>query len=141
MVYNREKDLVFVYRPDGLWGETEHVYEMHHLEQVMPSAVTQIPHLSMQRNDGILNIYCMNTKDYLKFYGEDKYWNQEVKEDFLSQTRSLWLDNTSKYNGKIFSVGAEAHPEDVLRQLKVDKELELAVQKHGKVNLPETFEN
>jgi len=32
MRYNKDKDLVFVTKPDGLWGETEHVYEMHHLE-------------------------------------------------------------------------------------------------------------
>lgn len=32
MVYNKEKDLVFVYKPDGWWGEKEYVYEMHHLE-------------------------------------------------------------------------------------------------------------
>jgi hypothetical protein len=32
MVYNKDKDLVFVYKPDGLWNETEYVYEVHHLE-------------------------------------------------------------------------------------------------------------
>lgn len=32
MVYNKDKDLVFVYRPDGLWNEHEYVYEVHHLE-------------------------------------------------------------------------------------------------------------
>ena len=32
MRYNKDKDLVFVSKPDNLWGETEHVYEMHHLE-------------------------------------------------------------------------------------------------------------
>jgi hypothetical protein len=32
VVYNKEKDLVFVYKPDGLWNETEHVHEVHHLE-------------------------------------------------------------------------------------------------------------
>ena len=32
MVYNKDKDLVFVYKPDGWWGEKEYVYEMHHLE-------------------------------------------------------------------------------------------------------------
>jgi hypothetical protein len=32
MVYNKEKDIVFVYRPDGFWNEHEYVYEMHHLE-------------------------------------------------------------------------------------------------------------
>ena len=23
MVYNKDKDLVFIYKPDGIWGETE----------------------------------------------------------------------------------------------------------------------
>lgn len=32
MVYNKDKDLVFVYRPTGFWNEHEYVYEMHHLE-------------------------------------------------------------------------------------------------------------
>ena len=32
MVYNKDKDIVFVYKPDGLWGEREYVYDMHHLE-------------------------------------------------------------------------------------------------------------
>lgn len=32
MVYNKDKDVVFVYKPTGLWFEQEHVYEMHHLE-------------------------------------------------------------------------------------------------------------
>jgi hypothetical protein len=40
VTYNKDKDLVFVQRPDGLWGETEHVYEVHHIEQMTPSAVT-----------------------------------------------------------------------------------------------------
>ena len=34
MVYNKDKDVVFVYKPDGLWNEREYVYEMHHLEQI-----------------------------------------------------------------------------------------------------------
>lgn len=32
MVYNRDKDLVFIYRPDGFWNDREYVYEVHHLE-------------------------------------------------------------------------------------------------------------
>lgn len=47
MVYNKEKDLVFVYKPDGFWGDTEHVFEMHHLEQMMPAPVTSFKNLSM----------------------------------------------------------------------------------------------
>lgn len=33
MVYNKDKDLVFVYRQDGMFKEKEYVYEVHHLEQ------------------------------------------------------------------------------------------------------------
>lgn len=46
MVYNKDKDLVFVYRPDGLWNEHEYVYEMHHLEQMVPAPVTAFKNMS-----------------------------------------------------------------------------------------------
>jgi hypothetical protein len=84
MTYNKDKDLVFVHKPTGIWGTQEHVYEMHHLEQMVPSPVTSFKNMSMQRDDGILSVYCMSTRDYLKFYGEDKYWNMDVKEDFMN---------------------------------------------------------
>lgn len=90
----------------------------------------------MNREDGILTVHCMSTKDYLKFYNEDKYWNLDTKEDFVSQTRSLWLNNTDKYSGKIFNVGGNANEEVTLAQLKVDRELQEAVQKHGEVIPP-----
>ena len=48
MVYNKDKDIVFVYKPDGLWFEREYVYEMHHLEQMVPFAVTAIKNMSAQ---------------------------------------------------------------------------------------------
>lgn len=40
IVYNKDKDLVFVYKPSGFWNEHEYVHEMHHLEQMVPSPVT-----------------------------------------------------------------------------------------------------
>jgi hypothetical protein len=46
MVYNKDRDVVFVYKPDGLWGETEHVFEMHHLEQLVPAPVTSFKNMS-----------------------------------------------------------------------------------------------
>lgn len=141
MTYNRDKDLVFVYKPDGIWNETETVFEMHHLEQVVPSSVTAVQDLTIQRDDGILTVYCMNTKQYLKFYGEDKYWNSEMKEDFLANTRSLWVDNISKYNGRIFNTACDSRPEDMAKVEKVQRELAEAIQKHGKVVPPETYEN
>jgi hypothetical protein len=133
MVYNRDKDLVFVYRPDGFWNEHEYVYEVHHLEQMLPSPVTAVKDLTMQRNDGILTVYDMSTREYLKFYGEDKYWNQEHKEDFLNQTRSMWRGNADKYDGRIFHIAHRANEEITLTQMKVDRELQEAIRKHGEV--------
>jgi hypothetical protein len=35
-----------------------------------PSAVTAYQHLSIQREDGILTLYDMSTRKYLKLYNE-----------------------------------------------------------------------
>lgn len=73
----------------------------------------------MNRENGILTIYCMNTRDYLKFYGEDKYWNHEVKEDFLSQTRSMWTKKVnSKYDGRIFNINHGTRDESVILSVR-----------------------
>jgi len=40
MTYNRDKDIVFVHKPDGVWNDKEYVYEMHHLEHMVPSPVS-----------------------------------------------------------------------------------------------------
>lgn len=141
MVYNRDKDLVFVYRPDGFWGETEHVYEVHHLEQMVPAPITAVKDLTMNRKDGILTVYDMSNRQYLKFYGEDKYWNQELKEDFLSQTRSMWKNLGDKYDGRIFNLNHRANEEVTLTCMKVDRELQQAIQKHGIVQPPKSHED
>ena len=91
MVYNKDKDVVFVYKPDGFWHEREYAYEMHHLEQMVPYAVTAIKNMSMNDPNGIVTVYDMNSKDNLKFYQNDKYWNLDVKDEFMSQTRNLWV--------------------------------------------------
>jgi hypothetical protein len=141
MVYNRDKDLVFVYKPSGLWNEQEYVYEMHHLEQMVPYAVSAIRNMSMQRDDGILTVYDMNTRENLKFYAEDKYWNMDVKEDFMANTRSLWKGNfDDKYNGSIFNVTAKADKEQALAMMKIDRELEAAITKHGETIVPSMYE-
>lgn len=140
MVYNKDKDLVFVYKPTGFWNEQEYVYEMHHLEQMVPYAVTSIKNLSMQRDDGILTVYDMNTRDNLKFYAEDKYWNLDVKEDFMANTRTLWKGNfDNKYQGSIFSVTSKASEEETLAMMKVDRELEAAIAKHGEAVVPSKY--
>lgn len=141
MVYNKDKDLVFVYKPTGFWNEEELVYEMHHLEQMVPYAVTSIKHMSMMKDDGIMTVYDMNTRDNLKFYAEDKYWNLDLKDEFMANTRSLWLGNFSnKYRGSIFNIAHEASQDEALSQMKVDKELDAAIAKHGEAVIPKTYE-
>lgn len=141
MVYNKDKDLVFVYKPTGLWNEQEYVYEMHHLEQMVPYAVTALKDMSMQRDDGIVTVYCMNTKDNLKFYNEDKYWNLEEKPGFYDQTRTLWKGNfDNKHQGSIFHVPHRATVEQALIQAKVDEELRDAIAKHGETVIPASHE-
>jgi hypothetical protein len=73
---------------------------------MVPYPVTAYKQMSANREDGIVTVHCMSTKDYLKFYNDNKYWNLDLKEDFMGQTRTLWADNTSKYVGNIFSLSS-----------------------------------
>ena len=116
MTYNKDKDIVFVYKPDGFWNETQHAYEVHHLEQMVPFAVSAIQDKSLNRDDGIMTIYDMNEHEELKFYNEDKYWNMELKDEFVSSTSTLWVNNfNDKRSGAIFqTVDARASEEEAL---------------------------
>ena len=103
MVYNKEKDLVFVYKPEGLWNEKEFVHEMHHLEQMVPYPVSAIKNMALNKDDGIMTVYDMNEHEELKFFNEDKYWNLDLKEEFVGQTNSLFIGNwDDKRRGQIF---------------------------------------
>ena len=75
---------MFVYKPDGFWNEREYVHELHHLEQTVPFAVSAIEDISTNKNDGILSVYDMNEHDELRFYNEDKYWNMDLKDEFMN---------------------------------------------------------
>jgi len=143
MVYNKDKDLVFVYKPTGIWNEHEYVYEMHHLEQMVPYAVTAIKNMSMQRDNGIITVYDMNSKDSLKFYGDDKYWNLDVRDEFNTETRGLWKNNFSnRFEGSIFTVGPGMQsPEEKIANKQTADELQAAIAKHGEVVLPSRYED
>lgn len=136
MRYNKDKDLVFVKKHSRFWGERETVHEVHHLEQMVPSAVTAMKNLGSLDPNGITTVHDMGEKSYFKFYNEDKYWNQELKEEFMGETRSLWEGHHSdKYRGRIFQSRGEISPDFHLDMLKVDKELEEAVKKNGPVQI------
>lgn len=115
MVYNKDKDLVFVYKPEGMWFEKEFVFEMHHLEQHVPYTSSALPNMSMMDDKGIVNVRCMATDELNKFYNEDKYWNMDLKDEFMDSTRNLWKGNYSdKRNGTIFGFEAVASKEEKL---------------------------
>jgi hypothetical protein len=134
VTYNRDKDLVFVDRPDGIFRDKEHVYEVHHLEQMVPTPVSAFR--DMGKKDGVLTLHCMNTKDYIKLYNEPKYWNLDTREDLLSQTRSLWTEVGEKYQGRIFTEQNTMTEEDWLLHTKTETELKAAVAKLGEVQIP-----
>lgn len=116
MVYSKDKDLVFVYKPDGIWNETEYVHEVHHLEQMVPYASAALKNHPMQKDDGIMTVYDMAQRENLKLYGDDKYWNLDLKDEFMGQTRSLWQGNfNNKRNGNIFQLDREADADEALQ--------------------------
>lgn len=87
MKYNKDKDLVYIYKPEGIWFEKEFVHEVHHLEQTVPYISSAIENMSLyNRDDGILTVYDMNEHEKLRFYNEDKYWNMELKDEFINST-------------------------------------------------------
>jgi len=59
MRYNKDKDLVFVTKPDRFWGETEHIFEMHHLEQMIPAPITALKDHHSHDENGIMTVHCM----------------------------------------------------------------------------------
>lgn len=115
---------------------------MHHLEQMVPFAMTAVPDMGAQQDNGILTVYDMNTKDNLKFYNEDKYWNMDLKPEFMDQTRGLWKGNfDDKRNGNIFSLTRKCTEEEAIMQQKVTRDLEAAIAKHGEAVRPSLFED
>lgn len=95
---------------------------------------------NMSANDpnGILTIQDMAEKEYLKFYKDTKYWNMDLRDEFLSETRGLWEGtHQDKRMGRAFSVtGATAPRDHQIAMNKIDNEMVAAMNKHGKVVLP-----
>jgi hypothetical protein len=108
---------------------------------MVPAPITSYKNLSMQRDDGIMTVHCMSTKDYLKFYGDDKYWNLDLKADFMTQTRNLWKGLSEKDSGRLFHTKLGPNDEDKITLMKVDREMQEAIAKHGEVKVPKKYED
>ena len=104
IVYNKDKDLLYVYKPWGLFGEAEYIHEAAHLEVAVPSAVTSWKTLSMNSDDGIIRVTDLAKQDEIKVYANDKYWNVDLKKEFMEETGHLWRNITHKNSGMLFQV-------------------------------------
>jgi hypothetical protein len=57
----------------------------------------------------------MATREQIKFYNDDKYWNMDLKDDFMAQTRNLWKGSwNDKRRVSIFDFEALATQQEVL---------------------------
>jgi len=101
---------------------------------MVPAPVTAIKNLTQLDPNGVLTVHDMSEKENLKFYNDPKYWNADLREEFLNETRGLW-ENTraDKYNGRIFNTRGANSKEYQLAMAQIDKEMDEAVRKHGKI--------
>lgn len=89
-----------------------------------------------------MTVYDMAQRENLKLYSEDKYWNLDLKDEFMASTRGLWQGNfKSRYDGSIFRIPNEAEDDEALMMMKVDRELQEAKSKLGEAVVPEQFED
>ena len=136
--YNKEKDLVFVTKPSKFWSEQQHVYELHHLEQMVPAPVTAMKDMSSNDAKGIMTVHCMAQNENIKLYKEDKYWNADLKEEFNHETMGLWhTTHSDKHSGRIFNPRGVVSKDFQSSMAKVDEEMKAAVAKHGEVVYPD----
>lgn len=70
---------------------------------MVPAPVTAIKDMSAQSPTGILTVHDMSENENIKFYKDQKYWNMELREEFLAETRTLWeTTHASKDSGRLF---------------------------------------
>lgn len=73
----------------------------------------------------------MDTKQGIKLYNDPKYWNLELRDDFLAQTRSMWIDLCNKYEGRVVSLTGGSDPQFDESIRRTERELKEAIKKHG----------
>lgn len=66
----------------------------------------------------------MDTKEILRFYNDEKYWNLDQREEFINQTTTLWRGLADKKNGQIFSGYQTLSDEEMQVRKRVNRELE-----------------
>ena len=51
------------------------------------------------------------------------------------------MGNANKYDGRIFNIAHSANEDVTLTQMKVDREMQAAISKHGEVQVPKSYED
>lgn len=133
-VYNREKDLVFIWRPTGIFTKEMHVYELHYLEQTVPRVTGGWEHLGYEK-DGIFMVHDLRLNQELLFYNEKKYWNIDEREHFFKNTQTYWrgLRHKDVNRGIFFNRSSSMTEEEILTTKKINEEVKSAVEKHGPI--------
>jgi hypothetical protein len=136
-VYNRERDLVFIWRPTRFLGKEMHVYELHYLEQTVPRVVSSWKNLGSLQKDGILLVHDLRLDHELVFYNEKKYWNIDERDHFFKNTTTLWrgLKHKDFNMGLFIKRSDQMSEEELLHVKKVNQEVKSAIEKWGPVGL------
>jgi len=99
--------------------------------------------LNAQRDDGLISVYDMAQKEQFHFYGEDKYWNLQLKEEFMDDTTTLWKDlSQNKYHGQLFYISDprnELTADQWALADQVESDLFDAVKKHGRASYTKEY--
>jgi len=103
---------------------------------MVPNPVTAMKNMPSLDPKGIITVEDMAEKDTIKLYREDKYWNLDLKEEFLHETTTLWrTTHADKHNGRLFQTCEARHSPDLeLAMRKIDSELVEAVRRHGTIS-------
>jgi hypothetical protein len=136
-VYNREKDLVFLWRPSTLFGKQLHVYELHYLEQTAPKVVSSWNNLGYFKKDGLILVHDLRGTDELVFYNEKKYWNVDEREHFFKNTTTFWrgLKHKDFNKGVMIDRSDALSEEELLMRQKIQGEIKMSIEKYGPMNL------
>lgn len=131
--FNREKDLVFVWRTTSLFYKQMNVYELHYLEQLVPHLVTSWKSLGSTNKEGIVKVTDLRLNHELLFYNEKKYWNVDERDYFMKNTLNHWngLRGKNADDGIFISNDATLNLEDQLTVKETNEELRQAIEKHG----------
>ncbi len=135
--FNRERDLVFVWRATSTFKKHVDIFELHFLERTVPSVTSSWSNLGMFKKDGLFAVWDLRLTDHMTFYNESKYWNVDQRDHFMKNTNTFWqgLRHKDVNRGIFFNRSSAMTEEEVLKQKRINEEVKAAVQKHGPIFL------